>query len=146
MRNKLSADWLDRLRGIPLFENLNNRELARVERLLTPVDLPAGRVLISEGTIGRQAFIVISGFAEVTIEGRPVAVVGPGEVIGEMALVDHRPRTATVRATEAMRVFVVDPRSFSSLLSEPGIARKVLDAEVTRLRTANEAHADLARG
>lgn len=138
MHTKPSRDWLDLLRNVPLFSGLTDRELARVDRLITPVDLKAGEALTTEGAGGRQAFIVISGHAEVTIAGRLVAIVGPGEVVGEMALLDHRPRTATVTAVESMRAFVVDPRSFACLLAEPGIARKVLDAEVSRLRAANE--------
>ncbi|HEX4865044.1 MAG TPA: cyclic nucleotide-binding domain-containing protein [Acidimicrobiales bacterium] len=144
MRNKPSRDWLDVLRHVALFSGLNNRELARVGRLITPVDLAAGEALTTEGASGRQAFIVISGHAEVTIAGRLVAIVGPGEIVGEMALLDHRPRTATVTAVESMRAFVVDPGSFTSLLAEPGIARTVLDAEVSRLRSANESQTALA--
>jgi CRP/FNR family transcriptional regulator, cyclic AMP receptor protein len=144
MRKKPSRHWLDLLRNVPLFSGLNDRELARVDRLITPVHLKAGEALTTEGTSGRQAFVVVSGRAEVTIAGRLVAIVGPGEVVGEMALLDHQPRTATVTAVEAMRAFVVDPRSFAGLLAEVGIARKVLDAEVSRLRAANEAHAVVA--
>lgn len=137
MRTKPSRDSLNVLRDVPLFSGLNARELARVDRLITPVDLKAGEALTTEGTSGRQAFIVISGHAEVTISGDLVAIVGPGEVVGEMALLDHRPRTATVTAVESMRAFVVDPGSFNSLLAEAGIARKILDAEVSRLRASN---------
>jgi CRP-like cAMP-binding protein len=54
-----------------------------------------------------------------------------------MALLDRRPRTATVTAIEPMRAFVVDPRSFNSLLAEPEIARKLLETEVGRLRIAD---------
>lgn len=140
MRTKLSRECRDRLRSVPLFSGLNNRELAQVGRLITLVDLPPGHALTTEGTIGRQVFIVISGHAEVTIAGRLVAIVGPGEVVGEMALLDHHPRTATVTAVESMRAYVVDPRGFTSLLAEGRIARKVLDAEVRRLRAANESH------
>lgn len=144
MRNKPPQDWLDLLRRVPLFSDLNEKDLAQVDRLLTPIDLAAGEVLTTEGTSGRQAFIIVTGHADVTIAGRLVAVVGPGEVVGEMALVDHLPRTATVTTREAMRVFVVDPRSFSTLLAHPRMASKVLGSEVSRLRAANEFQADLA--
>ena len=144
MRSKPSRDWLNVLRNLPMFSGLNGRELARVARFMMPVDLKVGEALTTEGTSGRQAFIVISGHAEVTIAGRLVAIVGPGEVVGEMALLDHHPRTATVTAVEPMRAFVLDPRSFACLLAEAGIARKVLDAEVSRLRAANESHTFVA--
>jgi CRP-like cAMP-binding protein len=137
MRTKLSRQQLELFRGAGLFDGLTNAELARVHRFFTIIDLDAGRVLTTEGTTGRQAFIVLSGVAEVTIAGRRVATVGPGEVVGEMALLDRQPRTATVTAVEAMRVLVADPRSFHSLLADPRIARKVLDVEVHRLRVAD---------
>jgi CRP-like cAMP-binding protein len=139
MRNRLSNDHVRRLRSVPLFEHLNPRELARVDGLLTIHDLAAGELLTQEDTVGREAFIILSGHAAVTISGRRIKTVGPGEIIGEMALLDRQPRTATVIALEPMRVFVVDPRSFNSLLAEPEIARKLLENEVGRLRVANSA-------
>ncbi|HUE59582.1 MAG TPA: cyclic nucleotide-binding domain-containing protein [Acidimicrobiales bacterium] len=140
MRTKPSRDRLELLRNVPLFSALRNRELVQVGRLITLVDLKAGQALTTEGTTGRQAFIIVSGHAEVTIAGRIVAIVGPGEIVGEMALLDRQPRAATATATEPMRAFVVDPRSFNSLLAEAGIARKILDAEVRRLRAIYETH------
>jgi CRP/FNR family transcriptional regulator, cyclic AMP receptor protein len=139
MRDKPSHELLQVLRSVPLFAGLNSKELTRVDRLLDTVERATGDVLTEEGTVGRQAFIVLSGRASVTIGGRPVATLGPGEVIGEMALLDRQPRTATVTALEPMKVFVIDPRSFSTLLAEPAIARRMLDAEVGRLRIADSA-------
>jgi CRP-like cAMP-binding protein len=137
MRNRLPNDHVRLLRSVPLFTHLNARELARVNGLLTIHDLAAGQLLTQEETVGRQAFIILSGEAAVTISGRRIKTVGPGEIIGEMALLDRQPRTATVIALEPMRVFVVDPRSFNSLLAEPEIARKLLETEVCRLRVAD---------
>jgi CRP-like cAMP-binding protein len=137
MRNRLPPDHIRLLRSVPLFKYLNERELARIDRLLTIHDLAAGELLTQEETVGRQAFIILSGRAAVTIADRHIATVGPGEIIGEMALLDRRPRTATVTALEPMRVFVVDPRSFNTLLAEPEIARNLLDVEVGRLRVAD---------
>ena len=144
MRNKICRDRLDQLQSVDLFAGLNASELARIDRLFTTHDIERGRVLITEGTTARQTFIVLSGQAEVTIAGSPVATVGPGEVVGEMAVLDGQPRTATVTAVEAMQVLVVDPRSFRAMLAEPVIARKILDAQVQRLRIADSAHAALA--
>jgi CRP-like cAMP-binding protein len=137
MRTKLSRLRLELFRSVDLFDGLTNAELVRMQRFFTVHDLDAGEVLTTEDTTGRQAFIVLSGVAEVTIVGRQVATVGPGDVVGEMALLDLQPRTATVTALQAMRVLVADPRSFVSLLGDPRIARKILDLEVRRLRVAN---------
>jgi CRP-like cAMP-binding protein len=139
MRNRPSNDHIRLLRSVPLFKHLNARELGRIDRFLTIHDLAAGELLTREEAVGREAFIILSGQAAVTISGRRIKTVGPGEVIGEMALLDRQPRTATVTALEPMRVFVVDPRSFNSLLAEPEIARKLLETEVGRLRVADSA-------
>jgi CRP-like cAMP-binding protein len=122
---------------MPLFRHLNGKELAHIDRLLVIHELGAGELLTQEETFGRQAFIIASGHAAVTIGDRRIATVGPGEIIGEMALLDKRPRTATVTALEPMRVFVLDPRSFNALLAEPEIARRLLETEVGRLRVAD---------
>jgi CRP-like cAMP-binding protein len=137
MRNKPPHERLELLQSVPLFKYLNPKELARIDRLFTIHDLGAGQVLTTEQTVGRQAFIILSGRAAVTIRGRPIATVGPGEIIGEMALLDRQPRTATVTALEPVRAFVLDPRSFNTLLAEPEIARKLLNVEVGRLRVAD---------
>jgi CRP-like cAMP-binding protein len=137
MPNRLPKDHIRLLRSVPLFKFLNGRDLARIDRLLTIHNLAAGELLTEEDSVGRQAFILLSGQAAVTIAGRHIATVGPGEIVGEMALLDSQPRTATVTALEPMRVFVVDPRSFNSLIAEPEIARQLLDIEIGRLRLAD---------
>jgi CRP-like cAMP-binding protein len=137
MRHPPSQDRIQLLRSVPLFRALNSKELARVDRLVAIVHLDTDEQLTKEGTVGRQAFIILSGQAAVTVAGRPIATVGPGEIIGEMALLDHQPRSATVTALEPMQAFLIDLQSFNSLLSEPAIARKLLDAEVGRLRVAD---------
>jgi CRP-like cAMP-binding protein len=146
MHTKLSRQQLELFRGVGVFDGLTKAELARVYRYFTILNLDAGRVLTTEGATGREVFIVISGVAEVTIAGCHVATIGPGEVIGEMALLDLQPRTATVTALEAMRVLVADPRSFISLLADARIARKILDAEVRRLRVADASQIAAANG
>jgi CRP-like cAMP-binding protein len=142
MRNGPPREHIQLLRSVTLFKGLSRRELARVDRVLTMQDLAAGELLTHEETVGRQAFIILSGQAAVTIGGRHIATVGPGDIIGEIALLDRRPRTATVTALEPMQAFVVDPRSFNSLLAEPEIARKLLETEVGRLRIADSVAAE----
>ena len=144
MRIKKSRDRFQSIRKLTLFAGMNDRELARVVQLLTPISLRPGARLTTEGTSGRQAFIILAGTAEVTIAGQIVATAGPGDVIGEMALLDGRPRTATVTTLEEVEAFVLDPRSFNTLLDQQEIARKVLTAEVDRLRAANSAQATVA--
>lgn len=99
------------------------------------VHLPAGRHLCEQGTIGREAFVIVGGKAEVRRNGRKVATLGPGDCVGELALLDHGPRTATVTAVEDIDVLVLGAREFAGILDEvPPIAHKLLKALAARIR------------
>jgi len=92
-------------------------------------------VLVEEGTAGREFFLIVSGTAKVTRNGREAAVLGPGSHFGELSLLDRRPRSASVVSESEMDVLVLDQRHFNALLdSVPTIARKLLAALATRLR------------
>lgn len=97
--------------------------------------LPAGRHLCEQGSTGREAFILVGGSAEVRRNGRKVATLGPGDCVGELALLDHGPRTATVTATTDVDVLVLGAREFAGILDEvPPIAHKLLKALASRIR------------
>jgi len=99
------------------------------------VHLAAGRNLCEQGTIGREAFVIVGGKAEVRRNGRKVATLGPGDCVGELALLDHGPRTATVTAVEDIDVLVLGAREFAGLVDEvPPIAHKLLKALAARIR------------
>jgi len=86
--------------------------------------IPAGHRLTREGVVGREAFVVLDGEADVFVDGELIATVGPGDVVGEVAI-DAGPRSATVRARTAMRVLVVGGafedrvRTMKRILSNP---------------------------
>ena len=99
------------------------------------IDLPAGRHLCEQDSIGREAFVITEGTAEVRRNGRKVATLGPGDCVGEMALLDHGPRTATVTAATDMSVLVIGAREFAGIVDEvPPIAHKLLRALASRVR------------
>ena len=99
------------------------------------VVLAAGRHLCEQGQIGREAFIVVDGTAEVKRNGRKVATLGPGDCIGELALLDHGPRTATVTAETQLTVLVLGAREFAAVVDEvPPIAHKLLRSLAVRIR------------
>jgi CRP/FNR family cyclic AMP-dependent transcriptional regulator len=103
------------------------------------LQVESGRVLMSQGDAGQEAFVIEEGAAEVVRDGQLLATVGPGSYVGELALIDAGPRSATVTATTPMRVLVIGTREFSTLLDEvPGLARRVLVSTARRLRAANE--------
>jgi len=131
---------LDVLSAVLLFSGCNRKELARIASLATEVDVPAGKVLAREGSAGREFYVILDGKASVSIGGRDVATLGPGDFFGEMALLDQGPRVATVTADSSMEVAVLDPREFSTLIEEhPGVARKILKGLAQRLRESERA-------
>lgn len=126
---------IQRLAGIPLFAGTGRRELERVARLCTEVDVPAGRTLCRQGETGREFFVIESGTVSVSVDGESVASLGPGDFFGELALLDGGPRTATVTAEDDVRVLVVSRQEFAGLLEEdPIVAVRMLPAIGARLR------------
>jgi len=124
----------DRLAGIELFGELSKKELRSVASLMTEIKVSAGRELMAEGTPGRECMIIVDGDATVRRKGRVVARVGPGDFLGELAVVAGVPRTASVTADTDMTIEVLNRREFSALLdTEPRVARKVLIGAVRRL-------------
>ena len=107
---------LTALKAVPLFAGLNRRELAAVGRIADELDLPAGKVLIREGTLGRQFFVLLEGEAVVRRRGRKLATLGGGDFFGEIALLSPRATTATVTTTTPSRVVVITRAGFSQLL------------------------------
>lgn len=97
--------------------------------------MDAGKELVDQGDIGREAFVILSGTASVRRNGRKIATLGPGDPFGELALLDHGPRTASVVAESELRLFVLTARRFNAVLDEaPGLSRKLLGALASRVR------------
>jgi CRP/FNR family transcriptional regulator, cyclic AMP receptor protein len=127
------------LKTIWLFSGCTASELRRIRSSLDEVDVPAGKVLVEEGTIGREFFLIVDGTAKVMRNGRKAATLGPGSHFGELSLLDRRPRSATVLSETDLTVLVLSQRQFNGVLeSVPTIARKLLTAMSTRLRVSDE--------
>ena len=101
---------LEHLGAIPLFGACTDRQLKQVRGLLDEVNVPAGKVLVKEGGTGYECFIIVSGHAEVSIGDEVISRFGEGEYFGELALLDKRPRSATVTATTDCTVMVLTQR------------------------------------
>ena len=126
------------LAKMPLFSACNQRELAQVAALTVPAEFPAGAVLTRQGASGGLAFVIASGSAEVVRGGRRLARLGPGDVVGELSLIDGEPRSATVRALTDMEVLEVSAEDLRRLLRKvPTVVRKLLEALSERLRSAD---------
>ena len=124
----------DRLRSVPLFAGLRGDELADLERLTDEIDVPAGTVLTRQGGSGQEFFVIIEGGARVERDGRHVATLGPGDFLGEMALLIEKPRNATVTVKAPSRLLVIGHQDFHALLDNREIRLRVLEAVVQRIR------------
>ena len=126
---------IDLLRTVPLFHGLRQRELERIAALADIIDLPADRRIMSKGDRGAEMFVLVSGAARVERDGDVLADAGPGTVLGEIALLDGGPRTATVTLTEASRLLVLARREFQTLIDEfPDVRLHVFETVARRLR------------
>ena len=94
----------DDLERVSLFSDLSDRQLRKLAQLFHDRPVPAGTTLVSEGTMsGISFFVVAEGLATVTVAGKEVTRLGPGDFFGELALIGERERAATVTAETPMR-------------------------------------------
>jgi len=132
-----TKDVLERLAQVPLFSGCSKKELQTVAKAVRVIEHAAGSVIAAEGDPGAGLFIIDTGEADVTIGGKKVNHLGPGQFFGEMALLDGGPRTATVTATSDIRLFALTEWVFRGLLTEhPSIAIRAMESMASLLRQA----------
>jgi CRP-like cAMP-binding protein len=125
----------DLLARVPLFRDCDTRHLRKIEHLMTTLAAPAGKVLTTEGEPGQEFIIVLEGEVEVRHGDHVIATRGPGEYFGEIALLDNRPRTATVVAKTPVTIEVLNRAEFGSLLAEfPDLAAQIMATMAQRLQ------------
>lgn len=123
------------LKGVAFFEGFTDDELRRVAELADEAEVESGAELTDQGRPGQEAYVIVEGRAGVYVGGRQVAEVGAGEIVGEMALIDHRPRNATVKALAPMKVLAFDSAKFRRMLDEMPMAQvRIMEKLVERLR------------
>jgi CRP-like cAMP-binding protein len=117
----------------PLFSQCSKSELQQIASIADEIDIPEGRELTTEGSRGREFFVIIEGTASVAQDGVQINNLGAGDFFGEVALVRDTPRTATVTATSPVRALVVTAQNFRHLIGrQPDIERTILKALVDR--------------
>jgi cAMP-dependent protein kinase regulator len=127
--------WFEELAEVPLFADCSHAELETISKLVDLVTAPKGSVLMREGAIGHEVFVIADGEAVVTMHGHRLAVLGPGEIVGEMAVIEAEPRVASVTARTEVRAYVMTSVAFASVLDRcPTVGRNVLAAVAHRLR------------
>jgi CRP/FNR family transcriptional regulator, cyclic AMP receptor protein len=126
---------IELMKKVPLFSRCSKKQLAAIARLADLIQLPAGTYLIREGASGREFMVMVEGAGEVRRKGRKVDTIGPGDFIGEIALIVGGPRNATVLTTTDTSLLVLTARQFWTLLEEaPEIQSSVLKALGERLQ------------
>jgi CRP-like cAMP-binding protein len=127
----------DDLRELPLFAEASRSELAVIRRQLTLLQVPAGRVLVHEDARGDEFMILVEGEAVVTRGGRPIAALGRGDLVGEMALLEDQGRgrrNATVTALTDVVLYAGSPREFRRILeAAPSVAERVRQTVAARI-------------
>ena len=121
-----------KLSSIPIFRDLDKNELEVVFKHVFEQSVKKDNVLFVEGMPGESLYVIISGCVEITKETKNnekivLAMMGPGDMVGEMSLIDSEPRSATAVTTEDSVLMVITKRSFNEILcSNSQIAAKIL--------------------
>lgn len=114
------------LEAVPLFAGLSQKDREKVARWADTVDLPAGKHLLEEGRLPHEFFVILEGQVEVSHGDEHLATLGPGDFFGEIALIEHGRRTATVAAASPTTLAVMSPTSFDAMRREmPRVAERV---------------------
>jgi len=125
------------LRKVPLFSDLNDKELRQVAQSMKERTFGAGDVVTEEGKGGIGFFVIGDGTANVSIGGQNVRTFGPGDYFGEIALVADMDRTATITAETELRCYGMTSWDFRPLVeNNASIAWKMLQVLAQRLKEA----------
>lgn len=132
---------LQYLAQVPLFSSCSSRDLGKIAKAADRINMVAGTTIITQGTAGKQAFVLLSGSATVKRNGKKIATVQAGAIVGELSLLDRGSRTATVVCDTDCELLVVDARHLFAIIDEvPAMAHKLLAALATRIRDLDRAH------
>lgn len=136
-----SSSEMTYLMQVPIFKDLPARSLESVARSMMERIYEPGATIVRQGDPGLGFFLITEGRVEVSHDGHRIRELGPGEFFGEMALMEERPRSATVTARERTRCLQLVRWDFRALLKEnPDLAVKMLEVVVQRLREHPSAH------
>jgi CRP/FNR family transcriptional regulator, cyclic AMP receptor protein len=129
-RRDLKLAWLEQV--LPLSE-LPRRELDALAAAADRTTVRPGTVVARQGEVGREAFVIVEGEVDIVRDGVSLARLGPGEIVGELALLGDWYRTADVVAVTPLEVVVFDVRSFGAAMeASPGLRRHVAAAAEAR--------------
>ncbi|HEV7887363.1 MAG TPA: cyclic nucleotide-binding domain-containing protein [Acidimicrobiales bacterium] len=127
-------DYLEHLTRVPMFSACSKKDLDLISRQADEVRLDPGYVLMAEGDVGQEFFVLLDGKADITRRGKKLETIGAGAYVGELALLDKAPRNATVTAKTPVTALVLGQREFNGVLAQvPAISHKIMVGMARRL-------------
>jgi CRP/FNR family cyclic AMP-dependent transcriptional regulator len=127
--------YLEHLKNVPLFSACSQRDLEKIAKAGDEVSMQAGTLIVDQGQTGREAFVVLEGTVVVKRNNKKVATLGVGTVVGELSLLDHGPRTATVSCETDCKLLLLSQRHFLAVVDEvPALSHKLMASLAGRIR------------
>lgn len=131
----LTIEKVAYLKGVEIFADTPDHLLAAVARITEEVELYANQTIIQEGEVGDSLYIVVEGEVRVHSQGKTLLTLGPGAVVGELAVLDPEPRSATVTAEGDTLLFRIKKEPFDEVMADrPDIAQGVIRVLCKRIR------------
>ena len=121
---------LELVRSLDLFAPLPAHTLEELAGRFVPVSVSPGEVMIKEGDVGDRFYVVEDGEVAVSMNGRPVATLGPGKYFGEIALLRDVPRMASVTAVSPTTLLALDRVEFLEAVTGDPLSREAAEAAV----------------
>jgi len=129
---------VETLRQVPLFSNLDEKDLDQLSRQMHERRFPEGAEVTTEGATGAGFFVIIEGNADVSIGGEHRATLGPGDHFGEVALIDDGVRSASITAATDLLCYGLTPWEFRPFVEDhPQVAWALLETLARRARQAD---------
>lgn len=135
----LTIEKMLALRNVPLFAAVRDGELTAVAASARPATLAAGQTLFEEGDAGDALYVLLQGTLAVSVQGQRINILGEHEVVGEMAVLDPQPRSATVTALAPSQLLRIGAAELEALMAaDTALARSVIQALCRRLRQRDQ--------
>lgn len=133
---------IERLKQIHLFRNASKDGLKHLAETADEVTVKAGTEIIGQSHLNHDAYVIVSGSVDVTVDGHKVATIPEGELVGELGLFGHGPASATVTAAEEVTALVIPYNRFDQILDDtPGLAKEIAKELAGRLHAMDAEHA-----
>jgi CRP-like cAMP-binding protein len=129
------------LARLPLFAGISEESMGRLVSVAGEQEFSPGQFLLRQGQVGSGAYVIVEGSVRVVRGTDELATLGPGEFVGELAVIDQQPRFASVQAVEPTRVVAIASWDLLALLeSDPALSLNLIKGLVARVRLAGEQH------